>query len=106
MKTFNQKVYDIVKRIPLGMVMNYGQIARLAGNSMASRAVGYALHNLPDPETTPWHRVVFKDGSLPKLWHEMQYKLLKDEKVSFTRDRKVKMEKHGWDAFEIEMENF
>ena len=44
MKNFNQRVFAIVRRIPRGKVMNYGQTARLAGSPHAARAVGYALH--------------------------------------------------------------
>ena len=103
-KTFNQKVFEIVKLIPKGYVMNYGQIARLAGNARASRAVGYALHNIDDPFLIAWHRVVFKDGSLPCFRSDtnLQYSLLRDEKVGFTKDKKVNMKKHQYDAVDIE----
>ena len=97
-RSFNQTVYEIVMNIPKGYVMSYGQISRLAGNPKASRAVGYALHGNPDPENIPCHRVVFKDGSLTPAFVfggiNKQYKLLKAEKVIFTKDKKVKMEKH------------
>ena len=106
MKTFNQKVYDIVRKIPKGMVMTYGQVARIAGNSRAARAVGYALHSNPDPENIPCHRVVFKDGSLAPAFafggKDRQYRLLKDEKISFGKEKKVDMERHRWPAAEIE----
>jgi methylated-DNA-protein-cysteine methyltransferase-like protein len=59
-----EQVFKIVQSIPEGMVMTYGQIAKLCGNPRASRAVGWALHRNPDPGVTPCHRVVFKDGGL------------------------------------------
>lgn len=104
MKSFNDRVYEIIIHIPRGMVMSYGQIARLAGNSMASRAVGYALHNIPNPEHMPWHRVVFKDGALPcfRSGKDLQMKLLRTEKVAFTLDGKVDMAIHRWDGTEVE----
>lgn len=109
MKSFNQKVYEIVKKIPCGMVMSYGQIARLAGQPRASRAVGYAMHAVKQ-EKLPCHRVVFKDGSLAKDFifggKDKQYKMLKAEGITFARGRKIKMEKHCWDAAEIEFEMF
>lgn len=37
--TFRERVYQITKQIPKGKVVTYGQIARLAGNPKASRAV-------------------------------------------------------------------
>ena len=53
MTNFNRRVYEIVCRIPPGRVMSYGQVARLAGNAHASRAVGYALHQTDDEDHVP-----------------------------------------------------
>ncbi|MCL2389467.1 MAG: MGMT family protein [Elusimicrobia bacterium] len=96
--SFNQRVYGIVGKIPKGKVMYYGAVAALVGNRRASRAVGYALHNNPSPETIFCHRVVFKDGSLTPAFvfggKNAQYKLLKAECVTFTKDGKVNMKKH------------
>lgn len=90
--------------------MYYGQISRLAGNPRASRAVGYALHANTDPVNTPCHRVVFKDGSLTPSFVfggiDKQFKLLKAEKVSFTKEKKVKMEKHNWMPKKIKLNVF
>lgn len=61
---FYEKVYEVVKTIPKGKVMTYGQIAALAGNPRASRAVGYALHVNPTPGVIPCHRVVNRMGYL------------------------------------------
>jgi methylated-DNA-protein-cysteine methyltransferase-like protein len=106
-KNFNSRVYEIVMRIPRGKVMYYGQISRLAGNPRASRAVGYALHGNPDPENIPCHRVVFKDGALTPAFvfggTDRQYKLLKAEKVAFTKEKKVKMDIHNWQPEEIKI---
>lgn len=109
MNGFNQRVYEIVKQIPSGCVLSYGHIAALAGNHRASRAVGYAMNGCNDP-CVPCHRVVFKDGSLSRAFIvkgvNRQYVLLKAEKVSFTKDRRVKMEKHLWQAANPELEAF
>jgi len=63
MKSFTEKVYDIVRKIPKGKVLTYKQVAEKAGNSLASRAVGNILsknYNLH----IPCHRVVCSDGKL------------------------------------------
>ena len=39
-----KRIYEAVKKIPYGKVATYSQIAKLAGNSKMSRAVGNALH--------------------------------------------------------------
>ena len=58
------RIYDVVKSIPKGKVATYGQVALLAGNPRASRAVGWALHVNPDPNNIPCHRVVNRFGGL------------------------------------------
>jgi len=62
--TFDEKVYAIVRKIPRGSVMSYGEVALVIGYPRAARAVGQALHRNNDPVNTPCHRVVFADGSL------------------------------------------
>ena len=47
MTTFKNKVYELTRKIPKGKVATYGQIARLAGNKKAARAVGmFMMENL------------------------------------------------------------
>jgi O-6-methylguanine DNA methyltransferase len=59
-----EKVYEITKKIPRGKVATYGQIAKLAGNQKASRAVGYFMKTNPMAPIVPCHRVVASDGKL------------------------------------------
>jgi methylated-DNA-protein-cysteine methyltransferase-like protein len=59
---FAQRVEAIVRQIPKGRVMTYGQIAALCGNARAARIVGGVAH-FGDPEL-PWQRVVNKSGGL------------------------------------------
>lgn len=60
--TFKRRVEDIVRHIPYGRVMTYGQIAALAGSAYAARIVGGIAH-YSDPDL-PWQRVVNKRGGL------------------------------------------
>lgn len=96
MNTF-QKIYEQVKRIPLGKVATYGQIALMAGNPRWSRVVGYALHSNPEPGIIPCHRVVTKDGKLSKAFafggENMQKELLLNEGVIFLNEDTVDLEK-------------
>lgn len=62
--TFRDKVYSITNRIPKGKVATYGQLARLAGNPKAARAVGMCMRSNPNAPRTPCHRVVAADGGL------------------------------------------
>ena len=63
MKNFSQKVYEVVKKIPKGKVLTYKEVAKKAGNILASRAVGNILNKNYDPKI-PCHRVVRSDGKL------------------------------------------
>ncbi len=95
MKTFNEQVYDIVAKIPSGRVATFGQIANMIGRPRMARFVGYASNN-KNSWHLPWHRVVFKDGSLCSGFFDEQYKQLKSEGVKFDKDKKVKMEQYQW----------
>jgi len=63
MKTFADKVRDVVRKIPKGHTMTYKEVATKAGNSNAARAVGAVMRTNFDPEI-PCHRVIKSDGSL------------------------------------------
>jgi methylated-DNA-protein-cysteine methyltransferase-like protein len=93
MNEFSARVYDIVRDIPAGLVMSYGQVARLAGNPRGARGVGFILHRNPDPCTIPCHRVVFKDGSVCGGYafggSDVQRSLLEAEGVCFLPNGKV-----------------
>ena len=59
-----KRIYEAVKKIPIGRVATYAQIAEVAGDRKMARAVGNALHKNPDPESIPCHRVVNAKGEL------------------------------------------
>jgi len=62
--SFRDKVYELTRQIPKGKVATYGQLAKLAGNPKAGRAVGVFMRVNQDAPHTPCHRVVASDGSL------------------------------------------
>ncbi len=62
--SFRDTVYKITAKIPKGKVATYGQIARLAGNAKAARAVGMFMKKNPFAPRVPCHRVVASDGKL------------------------------------------
>jgi len=95
-KSFTETVYEVVYRIPAGKVSTYGQVAALAGNSRASRAVGTALRH--SPPGLPYHRVVSGDGRIASESGGLQRRtLLGAEGVTFTPDGRVDLRKHIWD---------
>ena len=60
--TFKEEVLSLVRQIPAGRLMTYGQIAALAGSPRSARIVGGIAH-FGDPGL-PWQRVVGKKGDL------------------------------------------
>ncbi len=99
---FYQTVYEIVKNVPKGKVASYGQIARLAGNPRAARAVGYALHVNPEPGIIPCHRIVNRQGRLAPAFAfggtDAQRRLLNAEGVAVDAQGYVDIKKHGWNG--------
>ena len=93
MKLFD-RVYEIVKNIPYGSVMSYGDVAELLGNRRLSRQVGWALHVNPDPEHIPCFRVVNRFGQVSKAFAfggaNVQRELLEKEGVIFDEKGCVK----------------
>jgi len=63
MGDFAKQVYFLVRKIPSGKVVTYGQIAKKLGRPKAARAVGNILHQ-NNSSQIPCHRVVNKEGKL------------------------------------------
>lgn len=61
MKTFTEKVYEVVKKIPKGKVLTYSQVAIKAGSPKAVRAVGSVLRKNFNSDI-PCHRVIRANG--------------------------------------------
>jgi methylated-DNA-protein-cysteine methyltransferase-like protein len=97
---FFDAVYALVRRVPRGKVVTYGQVARLLGAPRAARMVGWAMHGNPHGAKVPCHRVVQQRGSLsPNYCLEepgRQRRLLEREGVAFTLDGRVDMASHQW----------
>ncbi|MEY2703924.1 MAG: hypothetical protein RLY43_2563 [Bacteroidota bacterium] len=62
-KTFTEKVYEVVRKIPEGKTLSYKQVAIKAGSPNAFRAVGNILNKNYDPKI-PCHRVIKSSGEL------------------------------------------
>ncbi len=85
MTEFTEKVINIIKTIPKGKVMTYGQIAAVAGNPWGARQVARILHSMSNTNDLPWYRVVNAKGgiSLKGEGELLQESLLTDEGVQF-----------------------
>ena len=97
-KQFKEEVYDLVRKIPPGRLMTYGQIAALCGSPRSARIVGQVAHW--GPLNLPWQRVVHKDGSLAKGYTtgglEAHKRDLEAEGVSVDANYKTDIAKLIW----------
>jgi len=98
--SFYELVYDLVRQTPRGRVVTYGQVAVLLGAPAAARAVGYALHFLPDGSDVPWWRVVNAHGSISLKGRgsaaDFQRHLLESEGIGFDREDRIDLRIFRW----------
>lgn len=96
---FFKKVYAVVKTIPPGKVLTYGQIATLIDAPHKARQVGWAMHGCP--QGLPWQRVVGAGGKILINSYSspngplLQRRLLEMEGVRF-KSRCVDMDAHQY----------
>ena len=92
-------VYKLVKKIPRGRVMTYGELAKKLRLPGGARVAGYAMASCPSGSGIPWHRVVGAGGRLliREPHASLQRKLLETEGVSLAGAR-VDMNRYSWIA--------
>ena len=104
MEPFTERVVEIIKNIPEGKVMTYGQIAALAGSPRGARQVVRALHALTEKYNLPWHRVINSKGEIGIKDYESyneQKVLLQSEGVKFTKQNNINLNEfqlHGYNT--------
>ena len=95
---YRERVYEIVRRIPRGRVMTYGQLAEILGEGYTPRTVGFVMHGSNDK--TPWHRVINAQGGCSTgriaLPHDKQQRMLETEGVRFNERGRCELERYLW----------
>ncbi|WP_051038158.1 MGMT family protein [Thalassoporum mexicanum] len=98
------RIYEMVRQIPIGKVATYGQIAELANLAGKARLVGYALYQI-DPQTSdvPWHRVINAKGEisyspLRRGGDYFQRSLLEQEGIEFDPVGKINLRQYRWQS--------
>jgi methylated-DNA-protein-cysteine methyltransferase-like protein len=99
-QSFYDRVYALVRQVPAGYVVTYGQVAALLGSPRAARAVGYALRFLPRGSDVPWHRVINHQGHIsprfPTESPRLQRLLLEAEGLTFDSEDRVNLARYRW----------
>jgi methylated-DNA-protein-cysteine methyltransferase-like protein len=95
---YRKRVYDLVKQIPRGRVMTYGQIAMILGEAYTARTVGYVMHGAADG--VPWQRVINSKGKIStgrlSIPVNLQQSMLEQEGVVFSPKGKCDLDKYQW----------
>ena len=98
---FFQRVYKVVRSVPVGRVTTYGLIAKKLGSASSARTVGWALNACHNDSSIPAHRVVNRNGLLSGKHHckgfDLMKQLLENEGIQVNNDKVVDFKIKLWD---------
>lgn len=102
---YRERVFEIVRRIPDGRVMTYGQLAEILGEGYTARTVGFVMHTA-DEQRDPWHRVINAQGACSTgrviLPPDKQQRMLEAEGVEFDARGRCDLKRYRWTPPEAE----
>lgn len=103
MTEFQKAVLAVVRMVPAGKVVNYGQVAVYVGAPGASRQVGWVLRSMEGTPNFPWWRVVNSTGRITIKGNrfntrEIQKDLLEAEGVEVGNEMKLDIDKYRFYA--------
>lgn len=87
---FHERVHALVRGVPPGFVVTYGDVAAALGSKHIARQVGFAMAALPPGSDVPWWRVVAAGGRLvtaSEATQRRQAKLLAGEGLAVKNGR-------------------
>ena len=100
MNDFRERVWELVRSVPVGRVVTYGQVAAILGTPRGARAVGTVLKNTPGAADVPCQRVVNRWGRLAPTYGwggaEQHRAELEAEGVEVRPDMTVDLEVYQW----------
>ncbi len=92
-----ERIYLVVRQIPVGKVSTYGDIAAIVGDCTA-RMVGYAMASATGD--IPWHRVINAQGKISPRGdgggEQIQHSRLEEEGIGFSSEGKVNLRLVRW----------
>ena len=101
--SYRERVYRIVRRIPAGRVMTYGQLADILGEGYTARTVGFVMHAAD--ENDPWHRVINSQGACSTgrvlLPSNKQQSMLEAEGIIFDARGRCDLARYRWTPEEV-----
>jgi methylated-DNA-protein-cysteine methyltransferase-like protein len=107
-KSYRERVFEIVRQIPSGRVMTYGQIAEILGEGYTPRTVGYVMNAAE--KDVPWQRVINAQGACSTghvvLPVDLQQRMLEDEGVIFNDKKRCDLKTYRWEPDEVQSSKF
>ncbi len=99
MRAETREIIDIIRSIPGGRVMTYGQIALSAGLYNGARQVVWVLRSFSEKYSLPWHRVINARGfiSLKNQDSALQKKKLEMEGVKVSKEGRINLDIYRYD---------
>ncbi|HJQ30602.1 MAG TPA: MGMT family protein [Pyrinomonadaceae bacterium] len=95
---YRERVFEIVRRIPAGRVMTYGQLAEILGEGYTPRTVGFVMHSAD--ESVPWQRVINSQGACSTgrviVPPDLQQRMLVSEGVVFNEKGRCDLARYRW----------
>ena len=101
---YRERVFQVVRRIPPGRVMTYGQLAEILGEGYTARTVGFVMHSAD--ESVPWQRVINSQGACSTgrvvVPSDLQQRMLVSEGVVFNEKGRCDLARYRWTPEEYE----
>jgi methylated-DNA-protein-cysteine methyltransferase related protein len=101
---YRERVFEIVRRIPAGRVMTYGQLAEILGEGYTARTVGFVMHSAD--QSVPWQRVINAQGACSTgrviVPPDLQQRMLVSEGVVFNEKGRCDLLRYRWTPEEYE----
>lgn len=94
-----EAIYLALSQVPMGKVITYGNLAKLAGMPNGARLAGRLMCELPKGSNLPWHRVINAQGkiSLPENSDGYREQLARLEKDGIViSNGKIKLSIYGY----------
>lgn len=94
-----ESIYRLVRQVPPGRVITYGQVAKIVGGCSA-QMVGFAMAALQEGTDIPWQRVINAKGRISPhgfgYGSALQRQLLEEEGIVFRPDNSMDLDTYGW----------
>lgn len=96
-----ERILQVVRNVPRGYVVSYGQVAIALGMPRAARLIGQAMSKMEDVQDFPWWRVLNNQGVISIKGNQFatkttQKQLLEAEDVEVDQDYRLDIARYRY----------